>query len=263
MKVVLLEDIGQEAMAAFESMGRFTFLVRSTLVWALRAPIEWRQVLIQMQRIGVQSLPVTTMTTFFTGMVLALQSGASSKHFFNEPLFVGTVVSFAMVMELGPVMTALVVSGRAGAAIAAELGTMKVTEQIDALYTLGTDPIRYLVIPRVLAFLLVLPLLTVISDFSGVIGGWVVSSMKLNIPAGVYAADIFDNMEIRHFMHGFLKTFVFAGIISFVSCFKGITTTGGAEGVGKSTTAAVVLSMVAVLIMDYFVTAILAAVGIT
>jgi len=263
MKVVLLEDIGQEATAAFASMGRFTFLVRSTLVWALRAPIEWRQVLIQMQRIGVESLPVTTMTTFFTGMVLALQSGASSKHFFNEPLFVGTVVSFAMVMELGPVMTALVVSGRAGAAIAAELGTMKVTEQIDAIYTLGTDPIRYLVIPRVLAFLLVLPLLTVLSDFSGIIGGWVVSYMKLGIPASVYAADIFDNMEIRHFMHGFLKTFVFAGIISFISCFKGITTTGGAEGVGKSTTAAVVLSMVAVLIMDYFVTAILAAVGIT
>ncbi|MBI5238979.1 MAG: ABC transporter permease [Elusimicrobia bacterium] len=256
-------DFGREVLGAAESVGRFAFLVRSTFAWMLRAPIEWRQVLIQMMRIGVESLPVTTMTTFFTGMVLALQTGASSKHFFNEPLFVGTVVSFAMVMELAPVMTALVVSGRAGAAIAAELGTMKVTEQIDALYTLGTDPVRYLVIPRVMAFILVLPVLTIIADFSGTFGGWVVAYVKLGIPTSVYTADIFDNMEIRHFMHGFLKTFVFAAIISFISCFKGITTTGGAEGVGKSTTAAVVLSMASVLIMDYFVTAILSALGIT
>jgi len=263
VKASVVEDFGREAMAVSESVGRFAFLVRSTAAWMLRAPIEWRQVLNQMMRIGVESLPVTTMTTFFTGMVLALQTGASSKHFFNEPLFVGTVVSFSMVMELAPVMTALVVSGRAGAAIAAELGTMKVTEQIDALYTLGTDPIRYLVIPRVLAFLMVLPLLTVVADFSGCFGGWVVAYVKLGIPTSVYTSDIFDNMEIRHFMHGFLKTFVFAGIISFISCFKGITTTGGAEGVGKSTTSAVVLSMASVLIIDYFVTAILAAVGIT
>jgi len=258
-----LGQAGREALDTAESMGRFAFLVRSTIGWLLRAPVEWRQVLLQMLRIGVESLPVTMMTTFFTGMVLALQTGASSKHFFNEPLFVGTVVSFAMVMELAPVMTALVVAGRAGAAIAAELGTMKVTEQIDALYTLGTDPIRYLVIPRVMAFILVLPLLTVISDFSGIFGGWVVSNVKLQIPTSVYLDDIFDNMEIRHFMHGFLKTFVFAGIISFISCFKGITTSGGAEGVGKSTTAAVVLSMASVLVMDYFVTAILSAAGIT
>ena len=256
-----MEDFGREAMAVSESMGRFVFLVRSTAAWMLRATIEWRQVLNQMMRIGVESLPVTTMTTFFTGMVLALQTGASSKHFFNEPLFVGTVVSFSMVMELAPVMTALVVAGRAGAAIAAELGTMKVTEQIDALYTLGTDPVRYLVIPRVLAFLMVLPLLTVIADFSGCFGGWVVAYVKLGIPTSVYTSDIFDNMEIRHFMHGFLKTFVFAGIISFISCFKGITTTGGAEGVGKSTTSAVVMSMASVLIIDYFVTAILSARG--
>jgi phospholipid/cholesterol/gamma-HCH transport system permease protein len=256
-------ELGREVMGAAESVGRFAFLVRSTAAWLLRAPIEWRQVLIQMLRIGVESLPVTTMTTFFTGMVLALQTGASSKHFFNEPLFVGTVVSFAMVMELAPVMTALVVSGRAGAAIAAELGTMKVTEQIDALYTLGTDPVRYLVIPRVMAFILVLPILTIVADFSGTFGGWVVAYAKLGIPTSVYTADIFDNMEIRHFMHGFLKTFVFAAIVSFISCFKGITTSGGAEGVGKSTTAAVVLSMASVLIVDYFVTAILSALGIT
>ena len=255
--------MGRQVLDMAEGVGQFSFLVRSTFLWLLRSKIEWRQTLIQMVRIGVDSLPVTAMTTFFTGMVLALQTGASSKHFFNEPLFVGTVVSFAMVMELGPVMTSLVVSGRAGAAIAAELGTMKVTEQIDALYTLGTDPVRYLVIPRVVAFLLVLPFLSVVSDFTGIFGGWVVARIKHDIPTNVYWHDIIDNMEIRHFLHGYYKNFVFSTVIAFICCFKGITTTGGAEGVGKSTTSAVVTSMVSVLILDYFVTAILVALGIT
>ncbi|MBI5630875.1 MAG: ABC transporter permease [Elusimicrobia bacterium] len=259
----ILAWVGRPLLELVEATGQFAFLIRSTFLWLVRSRIEWRQTLLQMMRIGVESLPVTAMTTFFTGMVLALQTGASSKHFFNEPLFVGTVVSFAMVMELSPVMTAMVVSGRAGAAIAAELGTMKVTEQLDALYTLGTDPIRYLVIPRFLAFLAVLPLLTVASDFTGVFGGWVVAAFKLKIPNNIFWHDIVDNMEIRHFMHGFLKTFVFAFVISFISCFQGITTRGGAEGVGKSTTAAVVISMVSVLVMDYFVTAVLVALGIT
>src|SRR3989338_670695 len=259
----LLGAIGGHVLAIIEGMGQFAFLIRSTVQWLLRARVEWGQVLRQMLFIGAQSKPVTTMTTFFTGMVLALQSGSSSKHFFNEPLFIGTVVSFSMVMELSPVMTSLVVSGRAGAAIAAELGTMKVTEQVDALYTLGTNPIRYLVIPRVLAFLFVLPVLIVVSDFSGVLGGWVVANAKFRISPNVYWHDIVDNMEIKHFFNGFLKTFVFAFIISFISCYKGISTRGGAQGVGKSTTEAVVYSMVCVLVTDYFVTAILVALGIT
>lgn len=259
----ILEGVGSGVLGASEETGHFVFLCRSTIQWIFRGKIEWRQTLIQMARIGVDSLPVTAMTSFFTGMVLALQTGASSKHFFNVPLFVGTVVSFSIVMELGPVMTAIVVAGRAGAAIAAELGTMKVTEQIDALYTLGTDPVRYLVIPRLLAFLVVLPLLTVISDFTGIIGGLFVARVKYDIPTTVYWHDIIDNMEIRHFVHGFLKTFIFAFVISMVSSYKGVTTRGGAEGVGKSTTAAVVMSMVLVLVLDYFATAMLNALGIT
>ena len=255
--------VGRGVLAASEGTGQFLLLIRSTFQWILRGKIEWRQALVQMGRIGVDSLPVTAMTSFFTGMVLALQTGASSKHFFNVPLFVGTVVSFSIVMELGPVMTAIVVAGRAGAAIAAELGTMKVTEQIDALYTLGTDPVRYLVIPRLLAFLGVLPILTVISDFTGILGGLFVARVKYDIPTTVYWHDIIDNMEVRHFVHGFLKTFVFAFVVSMVSSYKGVTTRGGAEGVGKSTTAAVVASMVLVLVLDYFATAMLNALGIT
>jgi phospholipid/cholesterol/gamma-HCH transport system permease protein len=255
--------LGSVLLENAEGAGRFAFLARSTGSWMVKGRIEWRQTLIQMVKIGVESLPVTMMTTLFTGMVLALQTGSSSKHFFNEPLFVGTVVSFAIVMELGPVMTSLVVSGRAGAAIAAELGTMKVTEQIDALYTLGTDPIRYLVIPRLLAFLFVLPLLAVVSNFSGIFGGWIVAVMKHGIPTSVYWADIVNNMEIKHFVHGYLKNYVFAAVISLICCYKGLSTTGGAEGVGRATTAAVVFSMVSVLIVDYFVTALLVALGIT
>lgn len=257
------EWVGGSLFEIAEGVGHFTFLVRSALMWVMRREIEWRQAVIQMLRIGVDSLPVTAMTVFFTGMVLGLQGGATTKHFFNQPLFIGTLVSFSIVMELSPVMTALVVSGRAGAAIAAELGTMKVTEQIDALYTLGTDPVRYLVIPRVLAFVVVLPVLTTMADFTGIFGGWVVAHLKYQTPANVYWHDIIDNMEIRHFFHGYIKAYVFAVVVSFISCYKGITATGGAEGVGKSTTSAVVYSMVTVLILDYFVTAILVAIGIT
>ena len=263
MMETLFAPLGREILGAAEEMGHFVFLVRSTFQWMLRSKIEWRQTLIQMGRIGVDSLPVTAMTMFFTGMVLSLQSGATTKHFFNVPLFLGTVVSFSIVMELGPVLTAVVIAGRAGAAIAAELGTMKVTEQIDALYTLGTDPVRYLVIPRLLAFLMVLPLLTVVSDFTGILGGLFVARVKYDIPTIVYWHDIIDNMQIKHFVHGFLKTFVFAFIVSMVSCYKGVTTRGGAEGVGKATTQAVVISMVLVLVVDYFATALLNAMGIT
>ncbi|MBI4371865.1 MAG: ABC transporter permease [Elusimicrobia bacterium] len=259
----LLGGTGRGLLEAAEQAGQFAMLTRSTHGWLARSRVEWRQALIQMGRIGVGSLPVSSMTAFFTGMVLALQTGATSKHFFNTPLFVGTVVSFALIMELGPVMTAIVVAGRAGAAIAAELGTMKVTEQVDALYTLGTDPVRYLVIPRLLAFLAVLPLLTVASDFAGVLGGYFVARVKYGIPSTVFWHDIVDNMMVRHFVHGFLKTFVFAWTVAMVCCFKGLRTRGGAEGVGRATTEAVVASMTLVLVLDYFATALLNALGIT
>jgi phospholipid/cholesterol/gamma-HCH transport system permease protein len=259
----LFSFVGEETLGAAQAAGEFAFLVRSTGRWLFRSRIEWRQTMIQILRIGAESLPVTAMTTFFTGMVLALQTGASTKHLFNEPLFIGTIVSYSIVLELGPVMTALVVAGRAGAAIAAELGTMKVTEQIDALYTLGTDPVRYLVIPRLVAFIIVLPILGVVSDFTGIAGGLVVAYTKLGIPPTVYWHDIIDNMRLRSFFHGFIKSYVFAAVLAMVCCFKGLTTRGGAEGVGKSTTSAVVVSMVLVLVLDYFISALLVVLGIS
>ncbi len=259
----LVEGVGAWFIELSETLGRAALLVRSTLFWLIRARIEWRQTFLQMVRIGVESFPVTVMTNLFTGMVLALQTGSSFRNLFNEPLFTGTIVSFAIVKELGPVMTAVVVSGRAGAAVAAEIGTMKVTEQVDALYTLGTDPVRYLVIPRVLAFLVMLPILTVMSDYAGVMGGCFVGYLKLDIPANVYWHEVFDHLENQQLFHGLSKSVVFALCIGFISCYKGLSTRGGAEGVGRSTTQAVVVSMTAVLVVDYFLTAILVALGIT
>ncbi|MDE2293577.1 MAG: ABC transporter permease [Elusimicrobia bacterium] len=260
---VLLDFAGSWFLDLAETMGRAALLVRSTLFWLFRSRLEWRQTFQQMVRIGVDSFPVTAMTSLFTGMVLALETGSSFRSLFNEPLFTGTIVSFAIVKELGPVMTALVVAGRAGAAVAAEIGTMQVTEQIDALYTLGTDPVRYLVIPRVIAFFIMLPILTVFSDYAGVLGGCLVSYLKLDIPTTIYWHDVFDHLENKQFAHGMAKPFIFALCIGFISCYKGLNTRGGAEGVGRSTTQAVVVSMTAVLVVDYFLTAILVAVGIT
>jgi len=259
----LVENVGGWLVEYTQALGEQALLIRSAFLWFFRSRLEFRQTLIQTIRIGVDSLPVSVATNLFTGMVLALQTGSSFKNLFNEPIYTGVIVSFAMVKELGPVMTAVVVSGRAGAAIAAELGTMKVTEQIDALYTLGTDPVRYLVIPRVVAFLIALPILTICSDFAGVIGGAFVSYLKLGIPTQVYWDDVFNNLENKQFFHGLSKSVVFAFCIAFICCYKGLYTRGGAEGVGKATTSAVVNSMTAVLIIDYFVTAVLVALGIT
>lgn len=257
-----LQLVGGQVLDVVKDVGKAGLMVRSSARWLFRGPVEGRQTLTQCLRIGVDSLPVTALTSFFTGMVLALQSGTTSQYIFNEPLYVGTVVGFSVVMELGPVLTAIVVAGRAGAAIAAEIGTMKVTEQIDALTTLGTGPVRYLVIPRYLACFVMLPLLTVFSAISGIFGGFAVSVGKLNIPSTVYYDDIFTFMKVHHFMHGFLKTFVFAFVIATVCCHRGLRTTGGAEGVGKATTSAVVISMVSILLLDYFATAVLVALGI-
>lgn len=254
--------LGRKILAIAENMGKVALLFKGTLHWLRRRPLDWENIFNQMIEIGVHSLPVTSLTSFFTGMVLALQTGFSSRNIFNEPVYVGTVVGFSLVKELGPVLTAVVIAGRVGAAIAAELGTMKVTEQIDALHTLGTNPIKYLAVPRFIACLTVIPLLTVLSIATGIIGGFIVSVYKLHIPSSVYYDDIFNFMQLNDFFHGLIKSFFFAIIIVIVSCYKGFECSGGAEGVGKATTSAVVVSMVLILVSDYFITALLVSLGI-
>ena len=262
MKHYISEGVGRRALTMAGKMGAVALMVKSTTVWLFKARPEGREIVKQSMRIGVDSLAVTILTSFFTGMVLALQMGYTSKNLFNEPLYIGTMVAFSLVKELAPVLTSIVIAGRVGAAVTAEIGTMKVTEQLDALYTLGTNPTRYLLIPRYAAFMITIPLLTVFADFTGIFGGFLVSTIKLHVPSSVYWNDIFTFMEIKNFMHGFLKTFAFAFMIATVSCYKGLTCEEGSEGVGKATTEAVVLSMVLVMVLDYFISAMLVAVGI-
>ncbi len=255
----LLDVLGGTLFGLAEAMGSLVILTRQTLYWLKSA--ERRTVMEQIVAMGVDSIPVTTLTSLFTGMVLALQTGFSFRKVFNEPLYVGTVVGLSLTKELGPVLTAVVVAGRVGAAIAAELGTMKVTEQIDALYTLGTNPVKYLAVPRFIACVLSIPLLTVMAIFVGIIGGEIISIYRLGIPMTTYLNEI-RTIGWKECAHGIIKSFFFAAIIAIISCYKGFTCEGGAEGVGKATTSAVVISMVLVLVFDYFLSAFLVSIGI-
>jgi len=262
MRHPILEHTGRGFLNLAEAMGTAALMLKSVVFWFFRAKFELRETAKQAVKIGVDSMTVTVLTSFFTGMVLALQMGQSMKNLFNEPMYIGTMVAFTMLKELGPVLTSVVVAGRAGAVVTAEIGTMQVTEQIDALYTLGTNPTRYLLVPRYIAFMITLPLLTVFADFLGILGGLLVAVVKLKVSPSVYMNDIFTFLTVGDFMHGFLKTFFFAFMIATVSCYKGLRTKGGAEGVGKSTTEAVVASMVLVMVLDYFISAMLVAAGI-
>ena len=204
----------------------------------------------------MNSIPVVMITATFTGMVLALQSHTGFKRFNAESL-VGTVVALSMTRELGPVLTGLIVAGRAGAAMAAELGTMRVTEQIDALATMAVDPVKYLITPRVFAGLIMLPVLTVLADMIGIIGGYLVAVRLLEANSGIYIRRTTQYLEVNDIMAGLMKAAVFGMLISAISCYKGFNAEGGAEGVGEATTSAVVISMMLILISDYFMTAFL------
>ena len=245
-----------------KGLGIASELVIDTFWCIIKGQINIKNTIIQMVEVGYMSFPIVLLTSFFVGMVLALQVGSATANMFNEPVYIGMITGYSLVKELGPVLTTVVITGRVGAAITAEIGTMKVTEQIDALYTLGTNPVRYLAVPRFIACILMLPLLVAISNIVGIYGGLVVSSLTWDIPSTVYIGDILDVMTVQTFFHGFIKSFFFAGILVTVACHKGFQCHGGAEGVGKSTTGAVVVSMVMILVIDYFLTAILHAFGV-
>ena len=227
-----------------------------TVGWIFRPPLNLRNIFKQMVEIGVNSAGVVIIMASFTGMVLALQSYTGFKRFNAESL-VGTVVALSMTRELGPVLTGLIVAGRAGASMAAELGTMRVTEQIDALATMATNPIKFLAVPRFLAGLIMLPLLTVISNVLGIFGGYLVGVKVLDANPTVYMRRTFDYLEVDDIYSGLFKAAIFGMVIAVISCYKGFYAGGGAEGVGKATTGAVVISMMMILISDYFLTAIL------
>lgn len=219
-------------------------------------PFYYRDVIEQFDAIGVASLTVVLLTGLFTGAVLALQTGLTLDQFGARSV-VGRLVSASMVKELGPVLTALMVSGRVGSGIAAELGSMMVTEQISALRALGTDPIRKLAVPRILAGLFMVPVLTVISGGIGMIGGWLVATTQLRVASTVYWTSVIDGLYLDDVWMGLIKPFFLGFVIVSIGCHVGLRTTGGTQGVGRSTTNAVVASSVAVLAMNFFVTRLL------
>lgn len=249
-----IEEIGRWILKCLSEMGAVALLFLNALRSIFRRPFGLRNIAKQMETVGVNSIPVVVITASFTGMVLALQSYTGFKRFNAEGL-VGTVVALSMTRELGPVLTGLIVAGRAGAAMAAELGTMRVTEQVDALATLAVNPVKYLITPRLLAGLLMLPLLTIFSDFIGIVGGYFVSVELLNANPGIYIRRTTQYLKMEDIFGGLLKASVFGMIIATISCYKGFQAEGGAEGVGRATTGAVVVSEMLILISNYFLTA--------
>ena len=228
-------------------------LVGRTFAAFVRPPFYWRDVWVQMDAIGVQSLVIVMLTGIFTGMVLALQSSVQLADF-GATAFVGQLVGASVVRELGPVLTALMVAGRVGSGIAAELGSMRVSEQIDALEAMGTDPIKKLVKPRVMAGLAMLPILTIATDAIAIFGGNLIAWLQLNQAASTYWSAVWSGLYLSDLFTGIAKPFVFGFLITVVACYRGLTTTGGTEGVGRSTTQAVVLSSVLILASDFFLT---------
>lgn len=251
-----LAALGRSVIALLQESGRMTLLLLEAVSWLARPPWRWRQFFKQMEFIGVNSLFVVALTSLFTGMVLALQTYYAFRMFSAETL-VGATVALSMTRELGPVITALMVTGRAGSAIAAEIGTMRVTEQVDALTVMAINPVQYLVLPRILAGVVMLPLLTAISDFVGIVGGYLVGVKLLGIHGGLFVNKIYEYVEFSDIYDGLTKAACFGLILTLVGCYKGFYTRGGAEGVGRATTQSVVLSSVLILTSDYVLTALM------
>lgn len=250
----IIESLGGAIIMFTNQLGSIILFVWAALKQMVLPPVEARNIFKQMMEIGVRSLPVVFITAVFTGMVFALQTYTGFKRFGAESL-AGSVVALSMTRELGPVLTSLIVAGRAGAAMAAELGTMRVTEQIDALETLAVNPVKYLVAPRFIAGLTMLPALTIVSDIIGILGGYVVSIGLFKVSSAVYWKRTWNYLEMNDIYSGLIKACFFGMAIALISCHKGFYTSGGAEGVGKATTGAVVLSSMTILISDYFLSA--------
>ncbi len=215
---------------------------------------KWQLIMDEMEKIGVASLPLVFLTSLFTGMVLALQTAYQLQKLAAVHA-IGALVGLSMTRELGPVLTALVIAGRVGAAITAEVGTMRVTEQVDALQSLGADPVRYLAVPKLAVLMLMLPLLTIYADMVGILGGYLVGVYKLNIGSNMYMHVTWEALKFKDIYTGLVKAGVFAMIIATIACFEGFETSGGAEGVGRSTTLSVVVSFILIIAADCFFTA--------
>ncbi|MGH6899191.1 MAG: MlaE family ABC transporter permease [Geminicoccales bacterium] len=248
-----LAIIGRLFLSFLAAIGDLTLFAGRAIVHGVSGPFYPRAILRQMIDIGYYSLPVVGLTAIFTGMVLALQSHTGFSRFEAESA-VATIVVLSMTRELGPVLAGLMVAGRVGASMAAEIGTMRVTEQIDALTTLSTDPFKYLVWPRLIGGLLMLPLLVIVADVIGVFGGYVVGIYKLGFGPYEYINNTFEFLETQDVVSGLVKAAVFGFLVALMGCYQGYNSKGGAQGVGAATTKAVVSASILILTANYVVT---------
>ena len=252
------EFIGHKVLYSFRIVGEVLTLLWRTLASFREAPHNMPGIFTQMAIIGYDTLPVASVMAFFVGMVLALQTGVELSKYGTQDI-IGGIVGLSMVREMGPVMVSFLVAGRAGSAMAAEIGVMKVYEEIDALKTLDIDPVRYLAMPRLIAGLICVPILTLYADCIGMFGGAVISHLhpRIFVSYSTYTDSLRTALKFREIFAGLFKSFVFGGIIAVICCYVGFNTSGGARGIGLATTRSVVLSFMLILVADYFLTRIL------
>jgi phospholipid/cholesterol/gamma-HCH transport system permease protein len=248
-----VDRFGRRGAGIVEYLGGLGTLLVQTLRAAVTRPFYASEILAQMDELGVKSVSITGITALFTGMVLALQT-AYALAAFGGKMFIGQVVAVSLVRELGPVLTALMVGGRVGSGITAELGSMTVTEQVDALRSMAVSPIRRLVLPRVLSVVTMLPILTAIADVLGIFGGLFIAVVELQMTPADYLNSIWNHLAIQDITSGIAKTFFFGLLVSIIGCYNGLQVTGGASSVGEATTRTVVFASISILISDFFLT---------
>lgn len=252
--ILSFEKFGAFLIARTRALGLWVQFAGQVITWTFRPPLRLRLVFEQMEFVGVRSIGIITLTAFFTGAVFALQSGKVYA-LFNMESLVGATVGLSLTREIAPVFTALMVTARACSSMAAELGTMRVTEQIDALETMAVEPLQYLIMPRTVACTFMVPLLTMLFNYVGIIGAYMVGIHLLSIPEGPFLNRLYYMVDADDLIGGLVKSAFFGLFIALISCYQGYKTRGGAQGVGRATTRAVVISSVTVLVMDYFLTA--------
>jgi len=250
----LFITLGKRTLSFLYFLGGLANLVSQAFYWTFIPPLKKERILEQAKKAGLDSLPLISLVAFFIGVIMALQTAVQMQRLGSE-MYIASIVALSLVRELGPVLTSLVVAGRVGAAITAEIGSMQVTEQIDALETLATNPINYLVVPRFLALSLMLPILTLYADIVGIIGGYLICVYKLGISSSMYLHITFDALLFKDLFTGLLKALFFGMIIAFVSCYEGFNVEGGAEGVGRATTRSVVTMFIFIIACDCLFTA--------
>lgn len=246
--------LGKRVLAFLYLLGGLSYLASQTFYWLFIPPFKRERIFEQCKKAGMDSLPIVSLIAFFIGVIMALQTAYQMQRLGAE-MYIGSIVALSMVRELGPVITALVVAGRVGASITAELGSMQVTEQVDALQTLATSPIKYLVVPRLLALSIMEPLLTLYANIIGIFGGYLICVYRLGVSAGMYRYITFSALLYKDLFTGLFKALFFGMIIAFVSCYEGFNVEGGAEGVGKATARAVVTMFILIIAFDCLFTA--------